>query len=94
MQVERCLRLYSEMDFIVRRTKFVAALRTGLTTTGAGVWHPRLTLDGDDLAPALTAHIARPEVKGFNTKVDHSSYFSLSSRIASSIGRFNPEKAR
>ena len=54
------------MDFIGRRTKVVAALGTSLTTTGAGVWHPRLTLDGDDLAPTSAAHIARPEVKGFN----------------------------
>ena len=56
----------SEMDFIVRGTKVVAALGTGLTTTWASVWHLRLTFDGDDLAPTLTAHIARPEVKGLN----------------------------
>jgi hypothetical protein len=31
MQVERCWRLLSEMDFIGRKTKVVAALRTGLT---------------------------------------------------------------
>jgi hypothetical protein len=94
MQVERCWRLLSETDLIVRRTKVVAALGTGLTTMGARVWYLWLTLDGNDLAPTPAAHIARPEVKGFNTKVDHSSYFSLSSRITSSIGRFNPEKAR
>ena len=66
MQVELCWRLLSVMDFIVRGTEIVAALGTGLTTIGARVWHPRLTFGGDDLAPTLTTHIARPEVKGFN----------------------------
>jgi len=68
MQVERCWRLLSETDFIVRRTKVVAALGTGLTTTGARVWYLWLTLDGNDLAPTSAAHIARPEVKGFDAR--------------------------
>jgi hypothetical protein len=54
------------MDSIVRRTKVVAALWTGLTTTGARVCYLWLTLDGNDLAPTSAAHIACPEVKGFN----------------------------